>query len=361
MPVRGEVVYLYAFDVGQEVVTATVGSRFTRRGEPPAPRRRKTVPPDAGLYRPLSADVSDEAADVTGLPLSLEARVFDAGVIAVSARGPVSVDSLSDLRAYHDPLTAGGEPLAGVARRVCERVLTALGDAVHGPTGIQGPETYTVFSLTDLGGETDVTRWVDDHRAEVAGLLAGLSPAAVSASQLDETLHHRCALERSDAVVIDWDAALVIDVAGRADEVLYVLEVANVQLQEWKVLDATLDRHLNRAYDHFACPPGVFSLGWGGILRDLRRLRADTARLTDEVSNISKYIGDWYLARVYQAAKERFHLDGWRASLDHRLSQLDRIYGAMQADANDRRMLWLELLIVVLIAVELLLTLFARH
>jgi hypothetical protein len=126
------------------------------------------------------------------------------------------------------------------------------------------------------------------------------------------------------------------------------------------VLDGVLDRHLNRAYDHFARPPGLLTFGWGGILRDLRRLRADAARLSDEVSNISKFIGDWYLARVYQAARERFHLDGWRASLDHRLSQLDRMYGAMQADANDRRMLWLEVLIVLLILVELLVSLFGR-
>jgi len=191
----------------------------------------------------------------------------------------------------------------------------------------------------------------------VAGLLTDLDAAAVSDSHLADVLRLRCSLERTDAVVIDWDAALVVELAGGADEVLDVLEVANLQLQEWKVLDAVLDRHLNRAYDHFARRPGVFSFGWGGILRDLRRMRADAARLSDEVSNISKFIGDWYLARVYQAARERFHLDGWRASLDHRLTQLDRTYGAMQADANDRRMLWLELLIVGLIAFEILISL----
>jgi hypothetical protein len=145
------------------------------------------------------------------------------------------------------------------------------------------------------------------------------------------------------------------------DEVLYVLEVANLQLQEWKVLDGVLDHHLDHAYAHFARRPGVFSFGWGGVLRALRRLRADAARLNDEVSNISKFVGDWHLARVYQAARERFHLDGWRASVDHRLTQLDRMYGAMQADANDRRMLWLEVAIVALIAVELLLSLFAHR
>ena len=361
MPLRGEVVYLFAFDVGQEVLTAAAGPRFVRTGGPTHPRRRKTLPPDVVLYRPLTADLPFESATVRGSPATTDARVYDAGVVTVVVRVPVSVESLVDLRAYHDPRTAAGEPLAAVARRACERVRDALGDAVRGASAIQGPEAYTVFRLTDLGGEADADRWVDDRRAEAAGLLADLDPAAVSDGQVNESLHHILTLERTDAVVIDWDAALAVDPAGEMDEVLYVLEIANLQLQEWKVLDAVLDRHLNHAYDHFARRPGLFSLGWGGVLRDLRRLRADTAKLTDEVSNISKFIGDWYLARVYQATRERFHLDGWRASVDHRLSQLDRIYAAMQADANDRRMLLLEVFIVLLIAVELILSLLVRR
>lgn len=39
MPVRGEVVRLFAFDVGQEVVPAAAGSRFVRAGGPIDPRR----------------------------------------------------------------------------------------------------------------------------------------------------------------------------------------------------------------------------------------------------------------------------------------------------------------------------------
>jgi hypothetical protein len=360
MSLRGEVIYLYAFDIGQEVVAAAVESRFARPGEPLDPRKRKTVPPDTVLYRPWSAEVPIEPVTVGSTPVSLETRIYDAGVVTVSARVPFTIHALIDLRKYHDPRTPTGEPLASVARRVCEQVRKILGDAVRGPTEIQGPESYTVFSLTDLGGEMEADRWITDHRAEVGGLLADLDPATVSESQLVETLQHRCSLERTDAVVIDWDAALAIELAGGMDEVLYVLEIANLQLQEWKVLDTVLDHHLNRAYDHFARRPGVFSFGWGSILRDLRRLRADTAKLTDEVSNISKFIGDWYLARVYQAAKDRFHLNGWWASIDQRLSQLDHIYGAMQADANERRMLWLELWIVILILLELILPLFTR-
>jgi hypothetical protein len=60
------------------------------------------------------------------------------------------------------------------------------------------------------------------------------------------------------------------------------------------------------------------------------------------------------LARVYLAAHERFHLDRWRSSVEHRLGQLDRLYSVFHAEINERRMLWLEIIIVVFFAVDLL-------
>jgi len=103
MPLSGEIVYLFAFDVGQEVLTAAVGLRFTRSGEPLAPRRRKTVPTDAVLYRPLTANPSAESVLVSGTQASADVRVYDAGVIAVSARFPFAVESLAELRDFHTP------------------------------------------------------------------------------------------------------------------------------------------------------------------------------------------------------------------------------------------------------------------
>ena len=34
----------------------------------------------------------------------------------------------------------------------------------------------------------------------------------------------------------------------------------------------------------------------------------DLTQVTDELSNITKFIGDWYLARIYMGCVARFHL-----------------------------------------------------
>ena len=53
--------------------------------------------------------------------------------------------------------------------------------------------------------------------------------------------------ENSDLTVIDWDAALVVNLTGYVDDVLYALELANLQLEEFRVMDRRLDDYLDGA------------------------------------------------------------------------------------------------------------------
>jgi hypothetical protein len=85
----------------------------------------------------------------------------------------------------------------------------------------------------------------------------------------------------------------------------------------------------------------------------LRRFRVDATKLSDEVTHITKFFGDWYLARVYLGAQERFHLTQWRQSIEHRLGQLDEVYKVIQSDVYERRMLWLEIAVVICFLVDL--------
>lgn len=358
---RGEVVYLFAFDVGNEILTARVESQLARRLAPVQVRRPQIAPPGVTFYRPLSIDLTPAAESVCGRPAVTEIRVYDVGCVTVSVRVAVTATAVGELRPFHRARTDAGEPLAAAARAVCERVCVVLGDAVRGPVPPSAPESYTVFCLTGLAGEADAPRWLDAHRVEVAALLTDLDPASIGDAQVAETVRLARALEVGDLVVIDWDAALVVDLGGPPGEVLYVLELANLQLLEWRALDAVLDRHLAELYERVGRRPGLWGGGWAAALLDVRRLRVDAAKLADEVTNITKFVGDWYLARVYLTARERFHLDTWRASVDQRLGQLDRLYGVIQGEVNARRMLWLEVSIVALILVELIVALATRH
>jgi hypothetical protein len=118
-------------------------------------------------------------------------------------------------------------------------------------------------------------------------------------------------------------------------------------------MDQTLDRYLNETYEHLERSRLALFGASARVLRKLRSFRMDVTKLADEVTHITKFLGDWYLARVYLAARERFYLDQWRQSVEERLAQLDQLYSVLHSETNERRMLWLEAIIVILFLIDL--------
>ena len=349
---KGEVVYLYAFDVANEIVTARVQEILSRRPVPFVIRIDRTVPRSVPLYLPLAIEPPPPESRLRGRPVRLLVRVYDVGVVSVAVRVAFESAVLAELVPFHNPTLEDGRPLDVVARELCGQVCDSLKDCLVHSSPPPEPEAYTIFCLTDLGGAEDANRWLGEQRREVAGLLTETEPSLLSEAQVTEVLRLQRSFTNSDLVVIDWDAALVIDLTGYLDDVLYVLELANLQLEEFLTMDRALDRYLDRAYLDLERRPFSLLGVSSPVLARLRRFRVDLTRLADEVTHITKFFGDWHLARVYLAARDRFYLEQWRQSVDQRLAQLDQLYSVVQGEVNERRMLWLEIVIVILFVID---------
>src|SRR3984957_4769483 len=107
----------------------------------------------------------------------------------------------------------------------------------------------------------------------------------LSEAQVNEVLRIQRSFENTNLAVIDWDAALVVDLTGYVDDVLYALELANLQLEEFRVMDQRLDKYLDRAYEDLDHRGWVFFGRANKTLRHLRRFRVYVAMLTDEVTH----------------------------------------------------------------------------
>jgi len=359
---KGEVVYLYAFDVANEIITPRVQEILSEKPFPFEIRMDRTLPKDMPLYRPLAIEPEPLAARLHNAPVRLLIRIYDVGVVTVMMRVVFEAKALSDLMPFHNPKLEDGQTLDKVASAFCAKVCDSLKDLVVRPTEFPPmPEAYTVFCLTELDGATDANEWLAGQRREVAGLLTETAAGKLSETQVTEVLRIQRSFEKTDLAVIDWDAALVVDLAGYVDDVLYALELANLQLEEFRVMDQRLDKYLDRAYEHVERRPWAVFGAANLTLRHLRRFRVDVAKLTDEVTHITKFFGDWHLARVYLGARDRFYLDQWRASVEQRLVQLDKLYSVVHAEVNEQRMLWLEIIIVIFFAADLAIMLWVQR
>lgn len=350
---QGEVVYLYAFDVANEIDTGRIREILANRPTPFEIRPDRALPKDVPLYKPLAIESPSVETRFGGRAARVLVRVYEIGVVSIIMRVPCEAQSLHELLPYHKPALRDGRTFDQVARDLCTQTCQSLRDVMVRSAVPSEPEAYTVFCLTDLGGAADANDWLTGEGRAVAELLTESHGDTLSEWQVGEVLRIRRSFEKTDAVVIDWDAALVIDLTGYVDDVLYVIELANLQLEEYRVMDQRLDGYLNRAYDDLRRRRFGIFWAYSAVLRALRLFSVDAAKLNDEVTHISKFFGDWYLARVYLGARERFYLDHWRNSVEDRLKRVDDLYSVVNSDISNQRILWLEIVMAIFFAIDL--------
>ncbi|MFB3892229.1 MAG: hypothetical protein ACE15C_09420 [Phycisphaerae bacterium] len=353
---RGQVVYLYAYDIAYDLkdqdIQTLLGQKLTRFAVGPSKRN----PREALFYRPLMITLPPVQKVGPNGPVRVErtVKLFPVGAISISVSVPFEVRDGQELVAYHELQFADG-PLQDQAKQLAEEVRRELAPYCVRPVSqLRDEEAYTVFCIrspltADDGRSVPAEAWLRDRQRQVAGLLTQEpNPGILSTQEAVESIGMYLSYYESDLVVIDWDAALVIDQAF--DEVLHVMELANVQLAELEAYDAILDDSLVRSYRDLATrTSGVKA----DVLGSLRIIRLDLARLSDELFNTTKFFGDWHLARVYQHLSARFHLRDWQKTVEDKLKTLDGLYQILKQDQLNRWMMALEITIVLLFIIDL--------
>ncbi|MGQ0615279.1 MAG: hypothetical protein ACT4PV_16225 [Planctomycetaceae bacterium] len=345
---------LFAFDVGQSIDFATCRERVGGAVRPTDLARRSGAPTgfrldaaplrvawDAGPF-PVGAFRSDGRVE-------LELHEFGAVSVAYAIAVEGSLAGLVELSCAISEETT----LRADAEKQVDRLLAEAGNAIRHAFRAPMVEDYAVFEVRAWSGEMEAPAFLEKHGVDVARLLRS-ERGRLSAEETRDAIAFPVSYGMHDVVLADWNAALVVDPDAAAT--LAVLRVANVQLLEMRFLDIQLNRALDRAYEALTSPRR--SLFPGSHRRELTRvgrLQVDGAILFERVGNALKLLGDQHLARVYRQAEARFHLAAWNADILRKLEALESIHQKMAAHASAARMEFLELLIILLIALSILL------
>ncbi|HEY5914613.1 MAG TPA: hypothetical protein VJA21_28825 [Verrucomicrobiae bacterium] len=362
----GEVVYIYAYDVAYEMSRQPVRELLGQTVAQFVVDSSKRSPRHLFFYRPQMVRLPPLERIGPHGPVRIERgiKLLPVGAISITIRVPFEVERVEDLVEYHDLQFSNGS-LHEEVRRLAEEVRRDLaGYYIRPVSQLAEEEAYTVFCLqTPLAGEDgagiNAEPWLRAHRRAVASLLTQEPDIdLLSKQEAEESTGRFLSYYQNDLVVIDWDAALIVDEKQNFDETLYVMELANLQLAELEAYDRILDNSLERAYRDLSGRP---MRGRSSIMRELREIRIDLARFSDELSNITKFFGDWHLARIYENISARFHLSDWHRTIDDKLQTLDDLYQLLNHDQTNRWMLILEVTIVLLFVIDLLALFFRAH
>lgn len=356
---RGRILCYRVYDAGDTIALDVAEKRLAaRRVEMLGPLVEGLVMP----VRPLEVHVGECVLQIAKvgrvLTADCSARIYDFG--AISFLYDIAIEpgtTLEELTPLCDALYDAPELDArGLQHR--KELMDRLGDSIEKPHDWSEGETYTIVFVEKLSATSS-----DDHRTSIAALarsetvakllLGETSTTPLSAATRDDVLKNAFSYLVDDLVIVDWNSAFVVEPTG-SRVVPFVLELATSQLLEFRYYDGILERELGRVYDHVEkARPRIIRSPYGALTRRVVTRFMELTEFTERVDNAIKSVGDFYLARVYLAAINRFRVPDWRESVESKLGLISRAYTLLKGEVEVSRAQLLEVIVVVLILIEL--------
>lgn len=348
---NGRCYVTFAYDAARAIDLDSADARI-RETTQRSTLRHKRPAPSYFVYQPAPLRLTQDAeafklGSFFTRP-SVDLQFYDFGAVAVTYTIDIA-GPFADLLTLSEELY-DNEPLLADSRLRVGQLLVVMGSAAAQAELSPVVEDYVVFHIESFADPVDVNRFHADNSHAIARILRA-ERRLLSEQEMTDAFVARISYGLEDLTVVDWNAALLIDREG--DDILAILEYANVELLEMRYLDQKLDRALDQAYDTLSkrsiSLPRLLGY-YGADLRSVAELQVDNAILFEGVNNTLKLLGDQYLARVYRLINRRFHLDEWDTSILRKLQTLESIYEKISDQASNRRMEILEWVIILLIA-----------
>ncbi|MFA7467252.1 MAG: hypothetical protein WCY82_03190 [Desulfotomaculaceae bacterium] len=297
---------------------------------------------------PVSVELGGGNIELAGVNYHVGyfARVYDLGVVSVMMRILLPREVNYELM---QRIALDLEKESGYERHFSDRLdelKKTLAPALVGKESKKLEEDFTIFFFT---------RWQDDW--DPLPLLLG-EKGPFSDWVRRDTLHNTFSYSPEDMIIITWDSALVFDSSGSTD-LPDLLEFALSQLLELRYYDGLLSAEMEKMYqelDLAARGRGFSRLRhYRRIMSRLMGLVAEVTDITERIHNSIKVTEDIYYARIYSVALTLFRTRAWMDSIQRKVAVIQQNYSMLSDEIVTARSTWLEVAIILLIALEIVL------
>ena len=362
MRLLGQLIGLFTFDVGYEIDLPRAQALVSEgERETTMPRRRAAPAHLAYATPPVRAPLGTREVRVgsTIVTATASARIHEFGAVTILLQSPLdcALEALPELTST----LAGVGPMEIAARELLERLHERIRPTVTKPGLNPFVEDYYVIQVDRLEPPATVPELLAQGRRILASALR-CEASPLSDAETDEVFRTQLSYYPDDLVVTEWNVALVIDDVDFADTV-NVLEYLNVQLLELRFYDDVLERYMAETFALATAP----ARGWPLLHRPYRRavtelaaIRLDVAGIIERVHNALKLAGDLYLAKIYTRTADRLALRAWEESVGRKLDVLQQSHALLIERVTNARSEALEVIIIVLIALEIVLFLLGK-
>lgn len=299
------------------------------RGSVFKPQLAKSAPAYVEGAVPRQVTVGREQREVGGRKIDFDLRGYPPDVLLVIARVEVE-----------DVISRDIFPLEEEVARLAQEILQS-----RGGTGFS--ESYSVFVVSGYQGPPEEFL----ARAPIIAALLKSERLELDQREVDYTLLTQIKYAKGDLAIIDWDGAFLFDPDDDVEEDLELLILANLQLLRYRTLDRSLDERFERlgvivrsAHTRANWKKRDFR----GDLRVLVEARTTSILDLQKLEREIKLIGDWYSARFFDMASNKFKIADWRRSVRDKLESLEDLFSTIVENfsvSGKHRAEWIQIIL----------------
>ncbi len=278
------------------------------------------------------------------LPLTALAKVFDFGAISIclcleDREAPAAVlEEVALAFAAHEGLSPHFERALSELREVLR---PSLGER---PIDAEFYEEYTIFHADR-----------EDPGIDQVAVLLG-EKAGFSQGVREDCLRYTFSYYPDEKAVLSWGASILFSPDPPLD-LIELIEYAAVQVLELRFYERELSRQMERMYDDIENAERLWwisrSFHYRALMKGLMSEQAEVSEVIEDVNNLIKVTEDVYYARVYAAALQVLRSGQWTDSVNRKLATIRETYRMLSDEVNIQHAHFLEWIIILLIAFEI--------
>lgn len=162
-----------------------------------------------------------------------------------------------------------------------------------------------------------------------------------------------------DLAILTYDGAFIYEPTGSTD-ILDILDFVNTQLVTVRYYDGLMDTRMKDINKTLRSKPSnvfkeIFHIrSRNRIMRKLMALTVEVTSALEHARNAIRITQDVYYARIYTSARQVFGLNSWETTLKNKLDLVNKTSNMVYNNAFHVFDDFLEIIVIVLIALELL-------
>lgn len=220
--------------------------------------------------------------------------------------------------------------------------------------------SYLVIQI-DPSEKINLAEFKKEYGNTIASLLQ-FESESLSDYQKDEILKSEIGYYKGDLLIIDTEAALIVD--DEFKEVLDLIEFSNIQQLELKYFDRVLNNQLTSIYERKIKPitfkayiPFIRNFS-NEAVEALERLKVDISVITEQLESNIMTANDVFYSDVYNLIVYKLDIENWRKSIDRKLAIIKDILTFYKMEIESTREDLVSVLIIILIFIEMIVGIF---